>query len=127
MTDELSLELRKRIEAAYLAQQDVIRRELSDYPTGDQLLMATVEADDRELSYDQVDYLLRTMLYRLNELDDQPRILYAAAQDRFLNFLLKHANIEVYVLVKLSMDFHETRTEHTEVFKQFEQAIEEFK
>lgn len=124
---ELDLELRKRIEQAYLAQQDEIRRGLSDYPTGDQLLMGTVTPDDRELTYDEVDYLLRSMLFRLNELRDQPRILYVASFNRFLNFLFKHSNVEVYILVDMSMNLNETRIERTPLYERFEQAIEEFR
>lgn len=126
MTTELELDLRKRIEQHYLAQQELIRMQLEDYPTGDQLLMGTAVPDDRELSYDEVDYLLRTMLYRLNEISEQPKILYTAALDRFLNFLFKHSNVDVYVLVNMSMKYHETRVERTPAYERFEQAIKEF-
>jgi len=118
--------IRDKIERFWLASQTQLEEGLEDVPTADQLLMGMLEDIPRELTYDETDFIIRKMIVRLVELQDQPKILYNAAFERFSKFVLNQCNVENMILAVNRAQHNEIRIVNTPSFDGILDITKEF-
>ena len=118
--------IRDKVERFWLANQEELEAGLEDVPTADQLLMGMLEDIPRDLTYDEVDFIIRKMIVRLSELQDQPKILYNAAFERFSKFVLTQCNVETMIIAVNRTQHKEVRIANTPSFDAILEITKEF-
>jgi len=118
--------IRDKIERFWLANQEELEAGLEDVPTADQLIMGMLDEIPRELTYDEVEFIVRKMIVRLTELQDQPKILYNAAFERFSKFVLSQCNVENMILAVNRAQHNEIRIVNTPSFDGILEVTKEF-
>lgn len=92
------IDLEKRIEKYWLAQQQEIQESLEDLPTADQIIMGIAELH-QQLEYDQIEYLGKQMVQRMDELRDRPKVLMDFALEKFSEFLINQCTVELMIIL----------------------------
>ena len=121
----LIVELQKKIEERLLEEQQRVADQLEQMgqPTVDQYMSGMGVSFHGEFDWIQRDYIMRTMVMYMDDIVGKPKVIVAAAAERFSEFLINFCSIEEWVITIQRLKHFGVQLPETKAFEQINETI----